>query len=177
MKYLYISILVLIVCLSSISAQKSVENIVNQLEKTENYEGINIPGWALYLGLKIAERGDDELKDMNLLRIAKHIKSVGVASTSLDQSKYNNRAILNNFIKSVKEKDQFEEYVSMRSEDQSLKIMVQEKGEVIKNIVIFSADASDLACIHLKTNFNPEDLKNISFSDIKNKAITKKSTL
>jgi len=177
MKYLYILILILVISLANISAQKSVKTIVNQLKKTENYEGINIPGWALYLGLKIAERSDDKLKDFELLRIAKHIKSVRVASTSLDQTKYNVVAIVNNFIQSVKEKDQFEEYVSMRSEDQNLKIMVQEKGETIKNILIFSTEGSDLACIHLKTNLHLDDLKNILFSEIKNNTSTKKSSI
>lgn len=168
MKFFYLLLVLSLFSVSNLVAQKSVKKIVNQLKKTEHYEGINIPGWALYLGLKIAERSDDDIKNMNFIKIAKHIKSVRVASTSLDQTKYNVSAIVDNFIKSVKDKDHFEEYISMRSEDQNLKIMVQEKGEKIKNIIIFSADGGDLACIHLKTNFHPDDIKNISFSEIRN---------
>ncbi len=167
MKYLFIFIICSLGFVPNLFSQKSVNNIIKQIKKTEHYEGIKIPGWALYLGLKIAERGDDELKNMDLIRIAKHIKSIRVATTTLDQSKFNVSAIVNNFIKSVKDKDQFDEYISLRSEDQHLKIMVQEKKDMIKNIVILSADGSDLACIHLKTDFHPDDLKNISFADIK----------
>ena len=167
MKYLFILFICSFSFISSSFSQKSVNNIIKQIKNTEHYEGIKIPGWALYLGLKIAESSDDELKDMDLMRIAKHIKSVRVATTKLDESKFNVTAIVNNFIKSVKDKDQFDEYISVRSEDQNLKIMIQEKKDVIKNIVILSAEGSDLACIHLKTDFQLDDLKNISFADIK----------
>jgi len=174
MKYLYIFIVCSFGFVSNLSSQKSVNNIINQIKKTEHYKGIKIPGWALYLGLKIAERSDDELKDMDLMRIAKHIKSIRVATTMLDESKFNISAIVNNFIKSVIDKDQFDEYISLRSEDQNLKIMIQEKKDVIKNIVILSADGSDLACIHLKTDLHLDDLKNISFADIKKTSLQNK---
>ncbi|MBK8516284.1 MAG: DUF4252 domain-containing protein [Saprospiraceae bacterium] len=149
-------------------SQSSVKTIVNQMKKTEHYEGVSIPGWMIRLGLKFVPKDDEDLNSSGLLQIARTIKHLRVATTSLDIKKYDTKAIVRNFMDKVRDKDHFEEYVSVRSEDQNLKILVQEEEEIIKNLVILSEDNGEIAMIHLKTNLSAQDLKNISFRQIKN---------
>ena len=59
--------------------------------------------------------------------------------------------------------------MSVKSEDQNLKIMVLEDEEVIKNLIILSEDHGEIAMIHLKTNLTPDDLKNLSFNQLRAK--------
>lgn len=54
-------------------------------------------------------------------------------------------------MKEVQENDGFEEYMSVRSEDQHLKIMVQEVDHSIKNLLIFS-DEKWGNCIYTSKN-------------------------
>lgn len=162
-------VILLFTCLHSLSkAQSSVNEIVGQIKKTENYGGIFLPGWVIRLTLNIAAKTDVDFKHNGLTQIAKYIKSIRVATTRLDIKKFNSTAIINNFMATVKDIDNFEEYVSARSEDQNLKILIREKKDMIKNILIMNADGEDIAVVHLKTNLTINDLKNISFNDIKN---------
>lgn len=160
--------LVILVFASLLPAQSSVKSTVKQLKKTEQYEGISIPGWIIRLGLKFVNDQNEDVRSSGLLRIAKKIKHLNVAITNLDTKIYNTKAIVNNFIKGFKEKDGFEEYISVRSEDQNLKIMVIEDKDVIKNLVILSEDQGEIAMIHLKTSMTLDDLKSVSFRQLKN---------
>ncbi len=160
--------ILMLVFASGITAQSSVKNTVKQLKKTDQYEGVSIPGWIIRLGLKFVNDEDEDLKSSGLLQVAKKIKHLNVATTKLDTKLYNTKAIVNNFIKGFKDKDGFEEYVSVRAEDQNLKIMVLEDDDIIKNLVIMSEDQGEIAMIHLKTNLTMDDLKNVSFLQLKN---------
>lgn len=169
MKYLiYFLFLSFYFSASQVTAQNSVKNIVKQLKKTEHYEGISLPGWVIRLGLKIAEINDnDKLENSGLKQLIGKIKHLRVATTQLDSKKYNIPSIVNNFIKNVVKNDAFEEYVSVRSEDQHLKILIREDDEMIKNLLIFSNEWEEISLIHLSTNITSEDLKSLSFSQIK----------
>jgi len=151
----------------SVSGQSSVKKIVKQLKNTENYEGISLPGWLIRMGLNLAVKVEGDESNSELFKWAGKIKHLRVATTKLNTKKYNTGAIINNFMKEVQENDGFEEYMSVRSEDQHLKIMVQEVDHSIKNLLIFSDENGEIAFIHLKTNFLIEDLQKISFRNIK----------
>jgi len=151
----------------SVSGQSSVKKIVKQLKNTENYEGISLPGWLIRMGINLAVKVEGDESHSELFKWAGKIKHLRVATTKLNTKKYNTGAIINNFMKEVQENDGFEEYMSVRSEDQHLKIMVQEVDHSIKNLLIFSDENGEIAFIHLKTNFLTEDLQKISFRNIK----------
>jgi hypothetical protein len=168
MKYLiYFAVLSFYISSGKVTAQNSVKNIVKQLKKTEHYEGVSLPGWVIRLGLKMVDNDDAELENSGLKQLIGKIKHLRVATTQLDSRKYNTQSIVNNFIKSVVTKDAFEEYVSVRSEDQHLKILIREDDEMIKNLLILSNEGEEISLIHLNTNISLEDLKSLSFSQIK----------
>ncbi|MGB4960156.1 MAG: DUF4252 domain-containing protein [Saprospiraceae bacterium] len=164
--YLPCTFVLLMIAAVDLPAQKSVNTIVDQLKKTENYEGISIPGWIIRLGIRIAATDDNDIEQNGLLHISKGIKHLRVATTTLDVNKYDPAAIVSNFMQKMRDKDGFEEYVSVRSEDQHLKIMVQEDDDEIKNMVIVNAEGGEIAMIHLKTKLKYEDLRQVSFRQI-----------
>lgn len=168
MKYfIYLAILAFYISSGQVTAQNSVKNIVRQLKKTEHYEGVSLPGWVIRLGLRLVENDNAEFEHSGLKQLIGKIKHLRVATAQLDIKKYNTQSIVNNFIKSVITKDAFEEYVSVRSEDQHLKILIKEDDEMIKNLLILSNEGGEISLIHLKTNISMEDLKSISFNQIK----------
>ena len=57
--------------------------------------------------------------------------------------------------------------MSVRSEDQHLKIMIQEDHDIIKNLLILSDDGFEISLVHLKTKILYDDLKSISFNQVK----------
>jgi Domain of unknown function (DUF4252) len=165
---IYLVVISFYISAGQVTAQNSVKNIVRQLKKTEHYEGISLPGWVIRLGMKIAESDEkDTLGNFGLKQLVGKIKHLRIATTLLDSKKYNSQSIVNNFIKSVVSKDGFEEYVSVRSEDQHLKILIREDDDRIKNLLVLSNEGEELSLIHLKTNISSEDLKSLSFSQIK----------
>ncbi|MBK9735758.1 MAG: DUF4252 domain-containing protein [Saprospiraceae bacterium] len=170
MKKLYLIIFICTCLQFESEAQASVNEMVGQIKKTEHYKGISLPGWIIRLTLKIASKSDADFENNGLAQIANHIQSMRVATTHLDLTKFNTTEIINNFMVNVKDKDGFEEYISARSEDLNLKIMIREKKDVIKNILIMNADGGDIAVVHLKTDMDINDLKNISFNEIKKDA-------
>lgn len=168
MRVIIICLLCMIFCSTSeVSGQGSVKKIVRQLKKTEHYQGISLPGWLIRAGLKLATNDDNQATLSGLVRVSKKIKRIRVATTTLDIKKYDTKAIVNNFAKSVQEKDRFEEYVSVKEEDRNLKIMVQDDHDVIRNVIILSEENGEIAFIHLKSNLTMEDLKDLSFNKIK----------
>jgi len=165
MKTYLVALLFSLIFSVNISAQSSVNKIVSQMKKTEQYQGVSLPGWIIRLGLKLVD--ESEMSNAGLVSIANKVKHLRVATTTLDIGKYNTKAIVNNFVKGLRDNDQFEEYVSVRSEDQNLKILVQEDEEIIKNLLILSEDGGDIALVHLSTHLTTNDLRNISFSQVK----------
>jgi hypothetical protein len=160
--------LMFVLCLVHTDAfsQSSVKKIYSQLKKTERCESVSLPGWIIKLGLRFV-RLDDELASSGIFNLARKIQHVRVATASLDSKRYNTKAILNNFIKSVQRDDHFEEYMNVRSENQNLKIMVQTDNDVIKNLLILGEHNGEISMVHLKANIKPEDLKQLSFDKFK----------
>lgn len=165
----HFNILLLLIFLAtgvSATAQSSSKRIIQQLKKTENYEGFSVPGWAIRLAVKLMSVEDNEAESDRWKSIFKGIKHVNIATTSLDLQKYNTRAIINNFAKSIHESEGLEEYLSVRSEDKDLKILIDEKHDTAKQLIIMSAEGSEVAFLHFKTNLKLEDLKSISFNQL-----------
>lgn len=157
----------LILSTSLVNAQKSVDRIFDQLKDTKNYEGVSVPGWVIKLGLLAVSMSEDE--DTNeVLDLGKKIKKIRVATTNLDTKKYNTKSILNNFAKRIAKDDGFEEYVSVKSGDENLKIMIQEDGKVIKNLIIMNEDKGSISVVHLKANLSYDDIRKVSFNKLKN---------
>ena len=178
MKTIYTIFICALITQTKLHSQSSVNHVFKQIQKTEKHESFSFPGWILRLGSKILVKSEPELKNSGLLTLVKKIKSIKVATTQLDITKYNTSAIVNNFIKKVQSKDNFEEYISVRSEDQNIRILIKEEKDIIKNLLILSADGADLAMIHVKTKIHIDDLKKISFADFTKEAsaLNKKET-
>ncbi|MBK7637735.1 MAG: hypothetical protein IPJ13_28190 [Saprospiraceae bacterium] len=53
MKYLALFIVFSMMIPAISHGQSSVKSVVNQLKKTEGYEGFYLPGWVIRLGIKL----------------------------------------------------------------------------------------------------------------------------
>jgi len=176
MKHLLLLIALWILIPTSSDAQSSVKSVVKQLKKTERYEGFYLPGWVIRLGVKMVPKKELDDETIGLLDLVKGIRHIRVATTKLDITKYNTSAIVRNFAKKIKESDRFEEYVSVRSEDNNLNILVKEDEDTITNLLIMSEDQGEISFIHFKTDLSVDDLKKISFRQLKDESTKLNST-
>lgn len=176
MKHIILFIMLLLMIPAISNGQSSVKSVVNQLKKTDGYEGFYVPGWVIRMGIKLIPKKDLDQKTIGLLDIAKGIRHIRVATTKLDLTKYNTAAIVKGFASKIKNKDRFEEYVSVRSEDTNLNILVKEHDDVITNLLIMSEDQGEISFIHLKTDLSVDDLKKISFRQLKDESSKLKSS-
>jgi hypothetical protein len=176
MKHVILFIMLLLMIPAISNGQSSVKSVVNQLKKTDGYEGFYVPGWVIRMGIKLIPKNELDHETRGLLDIAKGIRHIRVATTKLDLTKYNTAAIVKSFASKIKNKDRFEEYVSVRSEDTNLNILVKEHDDVITNLLIMSEDQGEISFIHLKTDLSVDDLKKISFRQLKDESSKLKSS-
>jgi Domain of unknown function (DUF4252) len=147
-------------------AQKSINQIINKLKQTERYEGFEIPGYVIRMTSRIAKWGDKDQQSEDFIKLIKKVKSITVSSTTLDQKKFNNAAIVNSLASKIKEEDSFEEYMAVQNKRENLKVLINDKKDKINNVVIVSSSGRELSFIHLKTALSFDDLKNIDFKSI-----------
>lgn len=166
-----------LIVLGSVPAagQRSVRSMVSQLKDSESYEGISIPGWLIRMGAKIAARHNDELRESGILNVAGKIRHLRIAKAKIHDTKLCEN-VYSRFLRSISQ-DGFEEYVSLRDEDQHLNLFVCQKGDQIRNILIAANDGGEVSLIHLKTRPHPNDLASISFGKlVKNDSATNQNT-
>jgi hypothetical protein len=165
-------VLMMLVLNANIFCQKSVNAIVDKFKESERYEGFEVPGYILRWTLRLSKIGGKDRQIDNIAHILKNVKSITYATTSYDQRKFNNKAILSNLIKMVTEKDKFEEYISYKEKKSTLSILIKESNDIVKNIVLLNADGRELSIIHIKAKISLEDFKNLDLKDI-NKSVKK----
>ena len=87
MKYLALFIVFSMMIPAISHGQSSVKSVVNQLKKTEAYEGFYLPGWVIRLGIKLIPKKELDHETRGLLDIAQDIRQIRVATTKLDLTK------------------------------------------------------------------------------------------
>ncbi len=164
----HIVIFCFIVSISTVSAnaQKATQSIIQKLKQTDRYEGFEVPGYILRWTARIAKFGGKDNQYTKIYEIIKKVKSVTLAKTTLDQKKFNNKAIVANFARMLKESDQLEEYVAIKDKQANIVVLIQESKDIIKNLVVLNSTGRELSIIHIKSKLSINDLKNINFKDV-----------
>jgi hypothetical protein len=165
-KQILFTALILLLSTSLSYSQKTVEKMVDQMKKTKRYEGVEIPGYLIRTIFKFATIKDNTLKEKSFYRIVSKIKKATIATTTLEQKKYDNKAIINNFVTKLISDDKYEEYITIKENGQVIRILMKVKDDVIKNLLIISQEGREISLIHLKTKLKISDLKDLNFGEV-----------
>ncbi len=159
MKNLYILIIVLAFSTSSYSQTRSLNKFINHYKVQDNALAVNVPGFVLDLvGLssKFIDEEDDEARELiNLVKKISRIRLLIIdEEANVDPSDI--KKLTSNL-----QNDNFEELLTVRSEGTSVKILIKENRNSIRNITALIQEDNSIFLMTLSGKFKIEDLKNM----------------
>lgn len=157
MKKLKYVLLLLILPSLMMAQSRAINKFYRSHKKDAGAVNISLPGWILKLGAGIGKRYVDE-EERELLKYVKHIKKMKVlvmedgSSVSKEESR--------KFMNKVRNKG-MQDLIYIKDEETNVSIMVQEKKDVIRKLLIFVRDDEELVMLSLKTKIKMEDINNL----------------
>lgn len=155
-----LTILILTVLLSaaSLSAQsKTLDSLTHHKNLKPGDVHLKVPGWMIRTGLKMVAKHDNQAtRTMRSLRRSLKKAEIMVLD-NLALSSQTMGKILSEF-----KEDGFEDYVQVRDGEQYVNVMVKEKREKIRNLVITVSDGSEqFVAVNLKTKISHDELEKL----------------
>jgi hypothetical protein len=166
MKLLYLPIAFFILIGQSLTGQKSIKCLFNDLKKDEKSLAITVPGWLIKKGMnyaaKYTDEGDIALFD-SIKDALKKVRILVINSTNKNHSK-----AFNDFYQKAS-KDNLELYASFKEENNKINIYINEKEESIKNFFLTVQGESEMVLLHIKADLPLKTFNQTNFSFHKNK--------
>lgn len=160
MRIMYIVLMVLLFSFPSVG-QRNINKLIDTIKKHDNAVAMTLPGWLMRKGFEFAQ--DDEMKiEQGYQDIADGIKKMRVVVVP-DGFEYKSLNI-DNALSKIKEKEGYEDYAKVRDNGTLVDVMVKEKKNTIKNVVVLFQDDETIALLNITTDITMEELKNAALS-------------
>lgn len=147
-----------------LSAQKSVNKIIKKYKQHQSATTVTIPKWMIKSGTNFAERfaeGEDEKAYLELGKYLKQIRFMVLEDASIvdpsEIKKFDARS----------KRDGLEVYTTVRDEGTNIRVLIKEKDNRIKNLVVF-AQGEELFVLNIKADLPFDLFKKANFSFNKN---------
>lgn len=137
------------------TSQTTINNFRAKYEDHDDATTVTIKGNLFELLGDIAELGDDEETQM-AARIFKGINSMRILSLPLYDVGITKQEITD--FKNNLEKENFEEYVSVREGKETVNVYAQGTKDDISNLVIIAQERDDFALIHIDGSLKHKDI-------------------
>lgn len=127
----------------------SIKDIFKEFKKTENAEYVHIPKFIMRRAAISSE--DDEFM--------RHIKEVRILTLDkCDEEK------IARFLQKTKELEQqgYDPYVKTKEDDENMSVLIKEKRNTIREVVLVMIDGQDLCLIQVEGKFKMEDISGLS---------------
>lgn len=137
-----------------------IRHFYNKYKHSPEAEKIKLPGWVLHLGAGLVLALDKDLDESERagIKLMKKIKKLRMLS--LENSNPVSPEDYNSLIKSVK-KDHFEDLISVRDGKTKVNIMIREKKDVIRNILILVSDEDEFILFSVSSKIKIEDINKL----------------
>lgn len=126
----------------------NIKSVFREFKDVRNAEYVSVSPFLLMI-VKMFSSGDDN-------DISKRIKSVKVLD--LEECSSHVKEKFCKRIENLNDKD-FETLMSMKDDEDNVRILVKEHKQIIKELVIVCGGQEDCALIHIKGNIRPEDIE------------------
>lgn len=142
---------------------KDAKDIIKKYQDTEKVEHVHIPPVLMKLARMSAKKND---KDKTTQLVLKSIKSMDILC--MDDCK---KAVKERVTKDFDnlESEGYEHFLSTSSDKEKVKIMMLEKKEAIRELVLLIHDDDDCTLILLEGEMSPEDIQTIVDSQTQDK--------
>ncbi|MEM1327433.1 MAG: DUF4252 domain-containing protein [Bacteroidota bacterium] len=136
-----------------------IDNFYHTHKRADNTVNVMLPGLVLQLGLPILKANVDTHVERNALDLLQDVRSVKLLVTTQREMPEKHRS---RFLRDLSEEG-FEPLVQVRSKDQQVDVVIREKNDIVRNLVVFVNDNEDDEVIFfsLKTKIHLEDLEAI----------------
>lgn len=148
---------ILSVLLASCGSPNSVSRFYQDHKRLDGVHNATIPGWLVYIGSGFAYDiiGNEDMR--MALRLARKVKRLQFMSSE-------DMAIapdeVQAFVQTIR-LDGFEDLLVVRDEESTVNIMVRERNEKLRHLIILVNDDSEFTFVNLRTNIRMEDLSKV----------------
>ena len=115
---------------------------------------LNLPGFLIRLGASIASLDTDDEAERIALELVKDVRKAKILA---GENLRIRRSEIQELVDEL-EADGFEELMTVRSEGSTVDIIIRERKDIIRNVLLIVNDDGEFALISLKTRLYLEDL-------------------
>ncbi len=167
--------LLAIVALSTMTSCSSYNRVVNGfIDDNKNEKGsiaMTIPGWLIRTGTNFAANFADDSDEKEYLKLSEHIEQVRflVLSEGHDVSSED----VSSLVIRAQTEDEYEEYVRVRDEGTNVNVLMINKQDVVKSLLLVMRNDEEMAVVSMNTDLPLEKLKqaHLSFNKHKDKKV------
>jgi len=168
MKNILLAIMLMALPVAAFSQNRALNKFYREHKRGSEVQNVKLPGWLIRFGGKIAKKSVKAPEEKMALDLLKKFGSVRFMYTE------DGEAIPAKSVTKLREdllKNDFDDLIMVREGQMNFQLMVQEEGEVIKNIFMIYNDASEgeMVFISAKTNISYADLKELIKAAMKEK--------
>lgn len=156
MKNIFMALMLLAIPMTSFAQKnKSIKKFYRQYKKGKEVRNFIIPGFLIRFGTGLARDVVDTDEQYEMLKLMRTIRQARIlVSEDFNPVK---KGDFNDLVKNAKTAA-YEDLISVRSEDADVQIMINEKGNKIKGLLILVSEEDTFMLLHLKTKLKYEDI-------------------
>lgn len=140
----------LILMTFALSGQKSVDKFITKKMKEKVGYAVSLPGWLFKSTGRIAEKIDNEEDEAKYWRLTKYVKNFRAYMIDEDGPKISQSEI-KTLLTHLKERDGYEEYITVRSDGTNVNVYVSENDTHINGMVFLIKEDNNFIIARLKT--------------------------
>ena len=133
---------------------EAIDDFYAKHKRGEDVVSLNLPGFLIRLGASIASLEADDEAERVALEIVKDVRRAKILT---GENLRVRRSEIQELIGDL-ESEGFEELMTVRSEGSTVNIIIRERKDIIRNIVLIVNDDGEFSLISLKTRLYLEDL-------------------
>ena len=141
---------------AQVYSQSSINQFYNKYKFDEGVTKVSLPGWLIRIGTGIAKNHVDSEEEKAALDLAKHIRKMKVLV--MEEGNSVDPKDLKKMINKANTKHNFSDLIKVRSADTNVNIMIREKKDKIKNMLIVVDEEDEFVMLSLKTSLKIDDL-------------------
>jgi hypothetical protein len=184
MKNILLLAIGLLISQCAIAQTESIDRLVRKMKRA-NREceriDINIPGWLVRVGTNFVD--EDDLDGVDIKKISRKISHLRIVT--IEDTHTSDKADFQTFLTDIR-KEGFDELMTVRSDGDNVRIMMQESKDFIRHFVILvSEKQGDFVMVSVEGKFTMDDINsvidssdvNINGKSVKNKSKKKSKTV
>lgn len=158
MKPIYFSIAILLFLPFLLPAQTVSINEFYRKYKNVDEENVHVtlPGWLVKLGVGIAKSKVDDEEGKQALKMAKKVGKIRVLT--FEESNPVSSKDVDRLLRNVR-RENFEDLIMVKEENTKVNIMMREKKEMIKNLLILVSEEDTFTMVSMKTKLKYEEIE------------------